>query len=61
MSMTANRKKGYKRSWFNREIKIDMRNRRKEYNRKVRYAKITENSSPKEYKQLMKLCWNTMS
>lgn len=61
MSMTKNRYKVYRRSWYHRECKFDMKRRRKEYNRRIRYAKITENSSPTEYKQLMKLCWNTVS
>lgn len=61
MSMTKNRERVYRRLWYRRECKIDMKRRRREYNRKVRHAKITEDSSVKEYKSQMKLCWNTMS
>lgn len=47
MSMTANRRRVYQRSWFKREAKIDIRKRRKEYNRKIRYAKIDEDTTEK--------------
>ena len=42
--MTKNREKVYNRSWYKRECKVNMRSRRKEYNRKVRHAKVTEDS-----------------
>ena len=42
--MTRNREKVYNRSWYRRECKVNMRSRRKEYNRKVRHAKVTEDS-----------------
>lgn len=61
MSMTANRKSVYHRSWFKRECKVDMRKRRREYNRKIRHSKITEDSTVNEYRNLMKLCWNTVT
>ncbi len=47
MSMTANRRKVYERSWFRREAKHDIRKRRKEYNRKIRHAKIDEETTEK--------------
>ena len=61
MSMTANRRKVYRRSWYRRECKFDMKRRRKEYNRKIRYAKITENTTSKSLMNLRKLKWNTVS
>jgi hypothetical protein len=61
MSMTKTRRRVYSRSWYRRECKIDMRKRRREYNRKIRHSKITENSSVKEYKALMKLEWHTVT
>lgn len=60
--MTNNRRNVYNRSWFNRECKIDKKNRRKEYNRKIRHCKITEDSCNRQYnKNLTKLCWDTVS
>ena len=38
-----------------------MRIRRKEYNRKIRHAKITEDSTTNECRHLNKLEWDTMS
>jgi len=61
MSMTANRKKVFQRSWYRRECKIDMRRRRKEYNRKIRYAAINDDMTPKAIMNLRKLEWCTMS
>ena len=62
MSMTKSRKNVYNRSWYKRESKIDMKFRRKEYNRKVRHAKLTEDSCSRGYiKMLRSLDWNTMS
>ena len=61
MSMTLSRKNVYRRSWYRRECKINMKTRRKEYNRRVRHAKITEDSTVSEYKNLRKLYWNTVT
>lgn len=62
MSMTKSRKNVYNRSWYKRESKIDMRKRKKEYNRKARHAKLTEDSCSRGYiKMLRSLEWNTMS
>ena len=61
MSMTLSRKNVYRRSWYRRECKINMKARRKEYNRRVRHAKITEDSTVSEYKNLRKLYWNTVT
>ena len=49
MSMTKSRRNVYARSWYKRESKINMRMRRKEYNRKIRYAKVTEDSCSRGY------------
>lgn len=60
--MTQARRSVYARSWFNREIKIDMRNRKKEYNRKVRHMKIDADACSRGViKNTRKLCWDTMS
>ena len=62
MSMTKSRRNVYARSWYKRESKINMRMRRKEYNRKIRHAKVTEDSCSRGYmKQLKCLEWDTMS
>ena len=62
MSMTKSRKNVYRRSWYKRECKIDMKKRRREYNRKIRHAKLTEDSCSKGYcKMLKSLEWDTMS
>ena len=54
MSMTKSRKNVYNRSWYQRECKIDMRIRKKEYNRKIRHAKLTEDSCSKGYIKMLK-------
>ena len=62
MSMTKSRRSVYNRSWYKRQCKIDMRNRRKEYNRKIRHAKLTEDSCSRGYiKMLKSLEWYTIS
>lgn len=63
MSMTNSRRNVYKRSWYKRECNVDMRRRRREYNRKVRHAKITEDSScSRGYIRMLRcLEWNTIS
>lgn len=61
MSMTKNREKVYRRSWCQRECKIDMRRRRREYNRKIRYAKVSDDMTSKALMNLRKLEWITMS
>ena len=61
MSMTKSRRNVYARSWYNRECKIDMRKRRREYNRKIRQMKITEDSCSRGYvKNAQRLVWNTV-
>lgn len=57
--MTESRRRVYNRSWYKRECKEDMRKRRKEYNRKIRHAKIDDESF--SYKNVRKLDWNTIS
>lgn len=62
MSMTKSRRNVYARSWYRRECKFDMKRRRREYNRKVRYMEITENSCSRGYvKNLRYLEWNTIT
>lgn len=60
--MTKNRQSVYKRSWYDRECKFDMKRRRKEYHRKVRHMKINKDSCSRGYvKQFKRLDWNTAS
>lgn len=60
--MTRSRRNVYNRSWYRRECKMDMRQRRKEYNRKIRHAKVTEDSCSRGYAKMLKsLEWNTIS
>lgn len=60
--MTETRRKVYNRSWYRRECKIDQRKRRREYNRKVRHMKITEDSCDRGLiKAKMRLEWDTVS
>lgn len=60
--MTQSRRNVYRRGWFNREIKIDMKNRKKEYHRKVRHMRIDEDSCSRGViRNTRKLCWDTMS
>ena len=62
MSMTKTRRAVYERKWYQRECKIDMKSRRKEYNRKIRHAKLTEDSCSRGYnKMLRSLEWNTIT
>ena len=61
MSMTENRRKVYRRSWYRRECRFDMKRRRKEYNRKIRHAKITDDSTSKSLMNLRYLEWNTVT
>ena len=62
MSMTKSRRNVYNRSWYKRECKIDMKKRRREYNRKIRHAKITEDSCSRGYNKILRrLEWNTLS
>ncbi len=62
MSMTKSRKSVYRRKWFERECKVDMRKNRKVYNRKIRYSKIDpEDYTSRDYKNIKKLSWETMS
>ena len=62
MSTTKSRRNVYARSWYKRESKMNMRMRRKEYNRKIIHAKVTEDSCSKGYmKQYKCLEWDTMS
>lgn len=60
--MTKNRRDVYKRSWYSRECKVNIRARRKQYNRKIRYSKIYEDSTSKEAFSLRRsLEWDTVS
>lgn len=59
--MTRSRRSVYRKSWYRRECKIDMRLRRKEYNRKIRYAKIDDDYTCAYVRNLNKLVWNTIS
>lgn len=62
--MTKNRSRVYNRSWYKRDCKIDMKKRRKEYNRKVRHLKITsedDSCSRGLWKNARKLEWNTIA
>lgn len=62
MSMTSSRKNVYNRSWYKRECKIDMKSRKKEYNRKIRHVKLTEDSCSRGYIKILKsLEWNTVT
>ena len=62
MSMTKSRRNVYNRSWYKRECKFNMKRRKREYNRKIRHAKITEESCDRGYvKNLKKLDWDTIS
>lgn len=62
MSMTKSRENVYRRSWYKRECKFDMKKRRREYNRKVRHSILNEYSCSKGYnKMLRSLEWNTVS
>ena len=43
-------------------LEVNMKFRRKEYNRKIRHSKITEDASSRAYnKNLTKLVWNTLT
>ena len=60
--MTNSRKSSYRRKWYSRECKEDMRKRRREYNKKIRHMKIDEDSCSRGYlKQFKSLEWNTVS
>lgn len=61
MSMTLSRRNVYKRSWYRRECKFDIKRRRREYNRKIRHTKITEDSYVGDFKKLTYLEWNTLT
>ena len=61
MSMTLSRRNVYKRSWYRRECKFDIKRRRREYNRKIRHTKVTEDSCAGDLKNLTRLEWNTLS
>lgn len=61
MCMTCSRRHVYKRSWYKRECKIDMKKRRREYNRKIRHAVINEDSCASDYTKLKYLEWNTLT
>lgn len=61
MAMTRSRRRVYNKGWYRRECKEDMRRRRKEYNRRIRHTKITEDSTSKEARLRGRLEWNTIS
>lgn len=44
MSMTKSRRSVYNKSWYKRECKFDMKRRKREYNRKIRHQKLSEDS-----------------
>ena len=59
--MTKNRKAVYDRKWFDQECKIDKKNRRKEYNRKIRHMEIdTDSCSKGLIHNTRQLQWQTM-
>lgn len=49
MSMTKSRRSVYNKSWYERECRFDMKRRRREYNRKIRHQKLTEDSCSRGY------------
>lgn len=62
MCMTRSRRSVYEKKWYYRECHSNMKFRRKEYNRKIRHSKITEDASSRAYnKNLTKLVWNTIT
>lgn len=62
MGMTKARRNVYQRSWYHRECKTNMKSRKREYNRKVRHAKILEDSCSRGYnKMLRSLEWDTIT
>lgn len=62
MSMTKSRRSVYNKSWYKRECRFDMKRRRREYNRKIRHQKLTEDSCSRGYnKQFRCLEWYTLS
>ena len=62
MSMTKSRRSVYNRSWYKRECRFDIKRRKREYNRKVRHKKLSEDSCSKGYNNILRrLEWNTIS
>ena len=62
MSMTKSRRYVYNRSWCKRECKFDMKHRRREYNRKIRHQKLSEDSCSRGYNKMLRcLNWDTIS
>lgn len=62
MGMTKSRRSVYRRKWFDRECKVAMRKNRKVYNRKIRYSQIDpEDYASRDYKNIRKLSWETIS
>ena len=60
--MTLSRRNVYKRSWYRRECKVNIKARKREYNRKIRHAKLNEDSCCRDYiKRFRCLDWNTIS
>lgn len=61
MSMTKSRRSVYNKSWYKRECKFDMKRRKREYNRKIRHQKLSEDSCSRGYNQKFRhLEWNTL-
>lgn len=63
MAMTKSRRDVYKRSWYEREIKLDKSKRKREYHKKVRSIPIESDEiiNYQRYKNATKLDWNTIS
>lgn len=62
MSMTKSRRSVYNKSWYKRECKFDMKRRKREYNRKIRHQKLSEDSCSRGYNQKFRhLEWNTLT
>ena len=62
MSMTQSRRNVYRRKWWSRECKVDMKMRRKEINRRARHAPVTEDSCNRGYDRMLRTkMWDTMS
>ena len=57
----AKSRKAYWHKVFVDECKYDMKKRRKEYNRKVRHAKVSEDDTDAYLKNLMELYWDTLA
>lgn len=62
MSMTLSRRNVYNRSWYKKEYKYNMKQRRKEYNQKSRHARICEDSCSRGFDKMLRcLEWDIVS